>query len=649
MKKANVKSTTKITKSTASVSTKLAIRPGHRLVNGKLCTGKYCDQFGCPTCGATLAETMIPANRPAKPGWDGTSAALPTLEAVTAAYAPVKDRPRQKIKTATYKVATKVARLVVSAEPADKVEKAMTAAAKVAAKKLAPPTASLMHKTLQKAGFKFIQAEKVEGSTAYGYQHKDQRVALLTVAVDGAEAWQVRFTDGATSGGVKLDLFTALLRISTARHDASKKRATEKVGRAVVKSPIDTSVLGAGAEGDDYIAPARLAPEEVAGVPASVARAIEMLGNLTARQFDLDMLRGDKHYGHRLALLKRLFDREKVLVAETGINNLTEAFFSAVGAGDGCKASKMKCFAERCKDIDKKVRTAKAELAKREKALAVLKTRATITKRAVPGIILPYSPELKLNRAQRKIRDAELKESAKKSLLGTSPEQPAVPHPYAEFIPIYEDLRLLEDMDKVPEGRIIMMQMEKANSQGAICVYNNGMRVAAGVVAPETLRTLRVVTNVDLADFAKQLLNPSTPSVPVTSVAARHLTTVLNCCKESDMKTTSVEAPVKGKKFEAKTPAKKTTPKTAKEVGAPRKSSLFRLSNAAAKEWGAFTTQKGEIIAAFKKLNAVGKSVAGVTRGELIEALPDVPAANISFYLSKWQGANIVEKLPAAE
>ena len=591
--------------------------------------------------------------KPAKGTWDGLSAALSTLKAVTAAYAPVKARPRQKAKTASHKVAPKVSHLVSAPEPAEKVERAVALAAKVAAKKLEPPTQSELHKAIKKAFFKFVQAQQVEGTVAYGYVHKDQRAVLLAVDNNGAETWQVRYPDGATSKGNKLPLLRDLLSVSTARHNAGKERAAKKLERAVAKSPIDTSVLGAGAE-ENYVAPIRLKPEEVAGVPANVARAIEILGVATRRRYDVASLGGEKNYGTRLGLLKKLFNRDRVLVEETGITKLIEAFHSAIGVGEGTKAERAEEFARRCADIDKRVRTAKAEAAKKEKALAVLKAR--MTKRSVPGVILPYTPELKLNRAQRKLKEAADREDVKKLLLTVSPEQPAVPHPHAELTPVCEDLRLLEDMSKEPDGRIVMLQMEKANSQGAICVYNNGMRVAAGVVAPETLKTLRVVTSIDPADFAKQLLNPSTPSVPVTSVAARHLAAVLHCCKENDMKTTS-EAPTKSKKFEAKTaPAKKAaTVKPAKkavktaEPKGERKSSLFRLSNATAKEWGAFTTQKGVIIEALKKLGAVGKTSAGVTRGALIAALPDVPAANISFYLSKWQGANIVEKLPAAE
>jgi hypothetical protein len=652
------------------------------------------------TAKPVIEVTVKTAIKPIIGGWDGTSAALPTPEAVVAAYAPVKPRAR---KTASHKVSAKVQRMTVKkatkdahdsvasyaagmtraikaeaaavkaksvkaksvedVEPTVKVDKAVSLAAKVAAKKpapivLDPPVKSPLHKALKKAGFKFIQAQKMAGTVAYGYTHKDQRAALLTVDTEGGEAWQLRYPDGDTSSGSvtgKLATFTALLGVSVARHNAGKARVMKKLEVAVSKSPVDTSILGVGSE-EDYVAPVKLLPEEVAGVSANVARAVEMLGSLTARRFDLDMLRGDKHYGHRMALLKRLFDREKVLVAETGINNLTEAFFSAVGAGDGCKAAKMECFAARCIDIDKRVRAAKADAAKQEKALNVLKARATVTARTVPGTILPYPAELKLSRTQQKLKEAAEREDAKKQLLAASPEQPAVPHPDAILEPVCEDLRLLEDISKDAEGRIVMLQMEKANSQGAICVYNNGMRVAAGVVAPETLKTLRVVAGVDPADFARQLLNPEIPSVPVTPVAARHLTAVLKCCKENTTMATTTEAPVRTKKFEAKTVTAKKAVKSAKKAAktstepkGERKSSLFRLSNATVKEWGAFTGQKGVIVAAFKKLGAVGAKATGITRGALITALPDVPAANISFYLSKWQEPKIVEKLAAAK
>jgi hypothetical protein len=619
------------------------------------------------TVKLAVEVTVKTAVKPITGTWDGTSAALPTLEAVTAAYALVKGWPWQKVisKTASHKVAPKVSRLVVAPEPAEQVERAVALSAKVAAKKLEPPTASPLHKALKKALFKYVQGcREDDGSAAHGYTHKDGRAALLVVTTEGAETWRVRYPDGAELAGTgdKPTTFEALAKVTNAKHEYGKETRAAKVARAVAKSPIDTSTLGAGAEGDDYVAPVRLAPEEVAGVSANVARAVEMLGSLTARRFDLDMLRGDKHYGHRLALLKRLLDREKVLVVETGINNLTEAFFSAIGAGEGCKAAKMECFAERCTDIDKRVRIAKAEAAKREKALKVLENRRTAVARSVPGIILPYPPELKLNRSQKKVRDAEEKTAAQKSLLAASPEQPAVPHPDAVLEPVCADLKLLAgSMANGADGQIVFLQMEKANSQGAICVYNNGRRVAAGVVALETLKTLRVVVGVDPADFAKQLLNPETPSVPVTSVAARHLTAVLKCCKESTtMAIKKFEAPATaGKKFEAKAtvakkaiksekPAKKAA-KMSTEPKGERKSSLFRLKNETAKEWGAFTGQKGIIVTAFKKLGAVGVKAVGVTRAALITALPDVPAANISFYLSKWQEPKIVEKLAAAE
>jgi hypothetical protein len=200
------------------------------------------------------------------------------------------------------------------------------------------------------------------------------------------------------------------------------------------------------------------------------------------------------------------------------------------------------------------------------------------------------------------------------------------------------------------------VQLERANSQGALVCYNNGMQVGVGVCPPEILETLRQMpTEVNLVTAVKQLLNPAVPSVPVTPTAAKHLTAVMHC-KENIMKNTA-EAPAVEKKFAAKTtPTKKAVVKPAKKAAekkAPteRKSSLFRLLNESKAVWSAFKTQKAEIVAAFIKLGAVGKKAPGVTRAALIAALPKIGDKNISFYLSVWQKNEpvIVEKLAAAE
>ena len=155
----------------------------------------------------------------------------------------------------------------------------------------------------------------------------------------------------------------------------------------------------------------------------------------------------------------------------------------------------------------------------------------------------------------------------------------------AEITLIPGDVGLLED----PRLGVVMMQLEKENSQGAICVYNNGSRVSVGVVPPEILKTLRPVQEeVDLIKAANQLLNPLVPSVPVTPGAHRHLTAVINCKELVTMATKKFEAPAKSTKATAvkstdavavkstdavavKTAAKKTA--ATKEPKAPRASS----------------------------------------------------------------------------
>ena len=228
----------------------------------------------------------------------------------------------------------------------------------------------------------------------------------------------------------------------------------------------------------------------------------------------------------------------------------------------------------------------------------------------------------------------------------------------AEVAIVLSNVQLLED----PLSGLVFVQLEKGNSQGAAVVYNNSSAVVLGICPPEWLCRFRLVTvnghaltTDEIARAINQLLNPETPRVAVTPTAARHLTAVLDSIEER--KTMAIATT---RKFEASKSAatKSTKPaaakaakkSTAKKEPTERKSSLFRLVNASKAVWSAFTTQKGEIIKAFTKLNAVGSKAAGVTRAQLIAALPNVPDKNISFYLSKWQAdPAIVEKLAPAE
>ena len=122
-----------------------------------------------------------------------------------------------------------------------------------------------------------------------------------------------------------------------------------------------------------------------------------------------------------------------------------------------------------------------------------------------------------------------------------------------------EDVRLLED----PNNGVALLQVEKINSQGAICVYNNGRRVVAGVVPPEIYRILRPVPITDLVRDVNQLLTPITSGVEVTPAALRLLTAVLSHCKENIAMATETAA--KTKKFAPPADAtKKPTAKVAK-------------------------------------------------------------------------------------
>jgi hypothetical protein len=375
--------------------------------------------------------------------------------------------------------------------------------------------------------------------------------------------------------------------------------------------------------------------------------------------YDLSSIADEgKGYGSRLRILKAMRGTDKVIVKDAEPARLgreLKVLFGAKNAGDLA----LKCAAALKNDEKATRAAAKADTERAEKA----RKQAAHENPIIDG--KPVLPVVKrLNKKQRAAKEAEDKARLAREVRHAEEEEGRIgiakPHPSAKIAVDMEAICLLED----PSNGVILMRLEHPNSQGAICVYNNGSRVAAGVVPTEVLNKLRSLTSTDIVRDVNQLLHPMTAGVIVTPVAERHLTAVLEHCKEDvEMKTKkAAETAAKTKKFaapasapvkaaKAAKPAKEAKVKKASKDGATteRKSSLFRLLNDTKTTWSAFATQKAEIVAAFVKLGAVGKTAAGVTRGALIAALPGVPDKNISFYLSKWQPAGIVEKLPAAE
>jgi hypothetical protein len=128
---------------------------------------------------------------------------------------------------------------------------------------------------------------------------------------------------------------------------------------------------------------------------------------------------------------------------------------------------------------------------------------------------------------------------------------------------------ILED----PRNGYTLLKVEKDNSQGAICVYNNSSRVSAGVVPPEILKTLRPVIDQDLVRDVNQLLHPITDDVVVTPTAERYLTAVLNACKENTImaeKTRKFTPPAAASKKPAASVAKPAAKKVVKADGTAR-------------------------------------------------------------------------------
>ncbi len=617
---------------------------------------------------------------------------------------------------------------------------APTVSEEPAAPPIKPPTKSPYHVAIKRAQFKFVKAAAVGSSIVYGYQHRDGRAVLITVTAEGREVWTIRWPDGAESGGRTVDTFIPCLRITTAKHAAVKERAEARTMREVAKTDDAKLVMAA-------TKPGQLLPD---GPPDHVIRAIEMLGSCTGGRYDLAMLRGDKAYSDRMAIMRSLLGRERgqVKADEVGITKLQASFYSAVGVGDGSQARQASEFASKCADLLAAWKKMMSLKKKAEARLIAAAKRATVLTRTVPGRILPGPPRKSAERRAQE-RENDLARLAYEA--ATAPPE-ARPDPEAQLVEainpnnlrliayrngaigiqlerfnsqgalhllstgkrlsvsvltpvlakdvrvrnvdVDEILTTLVDMElmevnhaprveeamkavrraikvaknpgrlaptliKVTEPRrtadevtvragnvklledhdlgTVLLQLEAVNSQGAICVYNNGTKVSAGVVPPTVLQSLRPLRGADVIKAANQLLNPITPGVPVSPVAQSYLTAVLHCKELITMATTPVAA---SKKFAATTPAaKKTTAKADVDVKPAKKSTAeakpAKKSTTASSDRAGYTGKKIKVLnkdhgarKGTKRQEAIDILIASKTTDDAIPKLTKIGANN---------------------
>jgi len=533
--------------------------------------------------------------------------------------------------------------------------------------KAMPTAADACVAAILASGFALQRSDTVDKVAAYGYGDANGRAVLLTVKTDGDTTWTLVAADGGSRCGGK-----------------------------------DAETLKVALE--------RRAPKAEAPPPLPhVIRAIEQLRVATKGTYAAHELRGDDNYPVRLRILKSALKTDKVLVEQSGINAVVKTLYGLLDVPPASIAAQRTWFAAACTKVLAASRKADREHDKAEKALIEKELRRTVFERMVPGTILP-PPTKHLGKKAQAEKDAadKLAIYQEAQIAAMCPERPAEqvakPKKSTEKEDYQADLAVIDDGSEERAGAplagstayraediwlmehtmtgLVLLKLEKSNSQGAICVYNNGNRVACGVVPIETLLKFKRIEDVDILESVRQLLKPAIPGVIITPVAERHLNAVLHCKelaamtfakKSSAKKSTDVVETAKTKKFAAPEKASKKpivakkpvvveteatakpskAKKAAKETAEPsaRKSSLFRLKNDSKATWSAFKGQKAELVQAFIDLSAVGAKAAGVTRGALIDALPNIGPKNISFYLSTWQSgdAPIVEKLAAAE
>ncbi len=266
--------------------------------------------------------------------------------------------------------------------------------------------------------------------------------------------------------------------------------------------------------------------------------ALRQLGG----DYSLACLTGENGYGLCMRVLKKLRNVSAVPARDCTPARVEAALALALDVPTKLRnGARMAQLAIRAEQLMKDVYRAE-KAARRAEAVRIAKL---LRGRPVVAGAAPKPLKRKSQRvraAERAALQAELKERIEDR--ETQPPL-ATPKPDATVVVRAADVRLLED----PENGLVLLQVEKENSQGAICVYNNGVRVAAGVVSPETMKTLRPIPGADIIQAANQLLNPFVESVVVTPVAHRHLTAVLDCKEIKPMTATAVVTPSKSAKF----------------------------------------------------------------------------------------------------
>lgn len=372
-----------------------------------------------------------------------------------------------------------------------------------------------------KNGFAFAQSTQLddERNTAHGYVHPNGSAALFihdnTSTKIGAR-WQIKRADG-------------------------------------------TSVEGKTAQ---ELATTFLAP---AGVTEATVATLQLLYKLTSGSFRVMDLKGEYNYKNRVQLIKRLRGVDKVLVKESGVNHVIQALETAVGETITEEVlSRVYRQGQKLANVLKGV--------EKEQLKDVL--RSTVGEREIHDNkpILPSVKKLNVKQ-QREVDERAKSDLAVQIEVKRKREEYtplAVPRPEAQVTVNLDDVCLLED----PDNGIVLMCLEKPNSQGAICVYNNGSRVAVGVVPTERLVTLIRRVSEDLVRDVNQMLHPLSAGVIVTPQAEQQLTAVLDYCKENlDMANTEA---VKTKKFAAPTASK---PNGKKEAAAAKATKTPRAAS----------------------------------------------------------------------